>query len=249
VSTHLSRLSLVALALVALPFAAGCSTPVDDGADSSHQNVSAREANEQRHEMRPLLENVRAGRAAERLGIARWDVFAGTSKNESFEGAVFYASDERGDVKVFFAFDNATRAYAVGQLDPEGRPVTTALDRATVDALFADIEDLRERARRQSTRDCVAGIGIAALSGVLAAGAVAFTGIPAAIGGAAAGLVATSGSTAAHFVAILATYVGVEGGIFAVVGVASSAAVAAVTDVAESCDRSIAGVGGATGAP
>ncbi len=246
-STHPPRLSLLALALALAPLAVACGTPSDDASDSSQQNVSASEANA-KHEMRPLLEDVRAGRAAERLGIARWDVFSGTSKSEGFEGAVFYASDERGDVKVFFAFDNKTKAYAVGQLDPEGRPVTTPLDRTTLDALFLDIADLRDRARRQATRDCATGVGVAALSGVLAAGVAIFTGVPAAIATGAVSGIAVSGATA-DILLVIGAYVGVQGGVVAAVGIASSAAVAAATDVVDSCGDALNGIGGDAPSP
>lgn len=231
-------LSVSALsALVAL--ASACAAPPSEDGDATADAISAKQANDSQHKLRSLLSDVRAGRAAERLGYAKWDVYAG--KNGDFEGAVFYASDDKGDARVFFAFDVASKSYAVGQLDEAGRAVDAPLDRATLDALLADVRDLRDAARAKATRDCVTDLGIAALAGVVAAGASVFVGTPV-LFGAAAG--ATGLATTTDFVAAITLVVGAKGAIAAVVGIASSSAVAAVTGTVGSCKTAARGVPG-----
>lgn len=235
-----SRRVLLALVL-ASPLFVACASPGPEDEGSARQDINAAQANDQQHQIRLVLENVRGGRAAERLGIARWDVYAGKS-GKGFEGAVFYASDADGDVKVFFAFDNATKTYAVGQLDKEGRSVDTPIDRATLDALFVDIAMLRDQARREAAKDCAAGIGLAALSAVVVAGAAAFVGVPTAVGTAVVGTAQVA--TAGELVAVAALFVGVKGVVTAVIGVAAGAAVAAVSGTVSSCGMAAGGVAG-----
>jgi hypothetical protein len=231
------RLAAAALALVTASLSVGCAATSSDDEGASADAISAKEANAQQRKLEPLLTNVEASQATRRLGIVRWDVFAGrqtesvTPGAAPFEGAVFYATDPNGDVRYFFAFDSATGAYAAGQLDPQGRSVTTPMDQATVEALFVDIASLRDRVNAGGSGRCAVAVGVAALSGVLAAGVTAYLALPVVM----TGLTSVVSATFSSMGTAIIGSIGLTGGISAVVGVATAAGTAIATDTLNDC--------------
>jgi hypothetical protein len=231
------RLSASALVLVTASLAVGCASTSSDDEGASADAISATEANAQQRKLEPLLTNIEASQATKRLGIVRWDVFAGRQTESvapgdaPFEGAVFYATDPNGDVRYFFGFDSATGAYMAGQLDPEGRSVTTPMDQATVEALFVDIASLRDRANAGGAGRCAVAVGVAALSGVLAAGVTAYLAFPVVLTGVASAVSATLSTIMGAIVGSI----GITGGLSVVVGVATATGTAIVTDTLNDC--------------
>lgn len=232
------RRAAALLVLTTASLAVGCASTSSDDEGASADAISATEANAQQRRLEPLLTNVEASQATKRLGIVRWDVFAGRQTEsvapgaEAFEGAVFYASDPNGDVRYFFAFDSATGAYMAGQLDPQGRSVTTPMDQATVEALFVDIASLRDRANAAGGAGrCAVAVGVAALSGVLAAGVTAYLAFPVVLTGVASAISATLTTIMGAIVGSI----GITGGLSVVVGVATATGTAIATDALNDC--------------
>lgn len=163
------RLAPWIFAVVSSLASAACSSPgeVEEDGDTADE-LSAAEAARSFKGTEKVRIDLQPGGAARNLGIASWTVYA--INNESFTGAVLFAVDAAGDVKHAVltgrkAHDAAGKtSIALVNYDKDGRTGASSADRATLEALGADVIAIQFKLLNE-TRDkakCMQAIGIAA---------------------------------------------------------------------------------------
>jgi hypothetical protein len=198
----MKRLIAIACLLpLAASFSIGCSSAESPPEQNDDSALSATDMNQRQHKLYHFIAGAPSGLDVQnRLGIVKWDAFAGRDRATSFDGAVFYASDKNNDARYVFAVSGTDFLFMVLNKDGKDISGTTTVDEKDYALLQADVAGLKGKleqmrqplsGQRPSSPDepgCALGIAIVSIGVIGLTGLAALTPVGAVVGGLAGGI-------------------------------------------------------------